>query len=66
MEVETRMQYELPALIVLVRGRPEEEVLVNCKTEAVGDYPGTTAQHCGQDTQKSCASCQSRGQGANS
>ena len=35
-----------PELVVLVRGRPEEVLTLNCKTNDIGTGPSATATHC--------------------
>jgi len=53
-----------PELIVLVRSRPEEAVLLHCKiVPDMTDKPGVNYnQGCtqGPETEKSCGNCQAR------
>lgn len=52
-----------PVLTVLLRGRPEENVLIACKTLTSGTTPGTIAQYCARRKNQSCTECHSRGGG---
>lgn len=53
--------WKKPELVVLLRNRPEEDVLVQCKTERAGNTPGTSAQMCGNNVAGNCRACQARG-----
>ncbi len=57
-----KKRWQTPQLVVLVRTRPEEAVLVNCKTgnDIIPGHPATDSQGCGVGT-TNCAACQSRG-----
>ena len=57
--------WQKPELIILLKGKPEEAVLTQCKTEKFGVAEGTDAsgQACGNNLQRSCNPCLSRGGG---
>jgi hypothetical protein len=57
------VEWQRPELTVLVRNNPEEMVLTQCKTNAVGPEPGTIKQNCGYDLVSNCRACQARGGG---
>ena len=44
----SKKKWITPKLVILVRGRPEELVLVACKTTSsgTGTYPNTTVNKC--------------------
>ena len=66
-----KREWSRPQLIVLVRSRPEEVVLLHCKFEAADpnvDWPGGYVHGCGEiegtgGSQGCGTNCQSRGAG---
>jgi len=52
-----------PELVVLVRSKPEEGVLTQCKVVGALVGPGVDSQGCG-DVLTNCGACQARGGGA--
>lgn len=59
-------RWQIPQLIILARGTPEENILANCKAiSAINPLtPGNFNQsNCGFDT-PNCSACQARGGGA--
>ena len=57
MTPEVKKPWSEPALIVLVRGKPEEALLLGCKTGVQG-VPGPSGSACGQ-TLGCCQACTS-------
>ena len=59
--------WKKPELIILVRGRPEEVLLLQCRTNVVGSGPQQTATHCNEagpqhdpPTQYQCNNCRAQ------
>jgi hypothetical protein len=61
--VTGRKRWDVPCLVVLVRGQPEETVLNSCKSNALSGGPESNNQGCGW-IGASCKSCQPRSGGA--
>ena len=58
MEQQTqKKEWKTPEMTVLVRSKPEEAVLLNCKAYTVGTGNDTSNHGCW--TQNSCGLCQS-------
>lgn len=60
-----KRSWKTPKLTILLRTRPEEAVLANCKTGGNTNLsnPNIDSQGCGLGT-KNCAACQSRASGS--
>ena len=52
---EPRKTWVTPELIVLVRSRPEEAVLVNCKRIGISTGPNNQEGNCNSEKGKTCA-----------
>ncbi len=56
-----KKKWATPKLIVLVRGKPEELVLTNCKSGFNGDTPISSKEACASyaSQESACAECSS-------
>lgn len=54
----TKSTWSKPELIVLVRGRPEESVLANCKSDLTAGSTGDRNNNCGVFFMQDCFFCE--------
>ena len=58
--MERKKVWSKPKLVVLVRGRPEEVLTLNCKLNTAAVGPTATATHCNEIVGARCNNCHSQ------
>ena len=53
-----KRKWKRPELIVLIKGRPEENVLFHCKAGINKDGPVHNASYCKEDINGTCTNCE--------
>lgn len=52
------IEWKIPVITVIIRNKPAENLLLNCKTIAIGSSQGQSVYQCYQKVDENCNSCE--------